>query len=190
MKKFLLFGLSLCLLITACSKKAPFLSTDITGAPLGGELNLPDFHGKVRQLADFEGKVIVLFFGFTHCPDICPTTLSDMTATMKKLGKQAKDVQVIFVSVDPERDTNQLLAQYVPSFYPSFLALRGTEAETQALAKRFKVYYQKQGEGPYYTIDHSSGIYIFDKQGKLRLLVNYGAGEQVLSHDIQLLLNE
>jgi protein SCO1/2 len=190
MKKILLIGLSLCLFLMACSKKEAFLSTDITGSALGGELNLPDFNGQVRQLSDFKGKVIVLFFGYTHCPDICPTTLSEMAAAMKRLGKHEKNVQVIFVSVDPARDTPDLLAQYVPAFNPSFLALRGSEEATQAIAKRFKVFYQKNDEDPYYTIDHSSGTFIFDKEGKLRLLANYGAGEKVLAHDIQLLLNE
>ena len=190
MKKMLLIGLSLCICLMACGKREAFLATDITGSALGGELNLPDFNGKLRQLADFKGKVIVLFFGYTHCPDICPTTLSEMAAAMKRLGNQAKDVQVIFVSVDPIRDTPSLLAHYVPAFNPSFLALRGSEEATQAIAKRFKVFYQKHDEDPYYTIDHSSGTFIFDKQGKLRLLVNYGAGEKVLAHDIQLLLNE
>lgn len=191
MKKMLVMLLSVCLLITtACSKKEAFLSTDITGAAFGGTFNLPDFHGKTRQLSDFRGKVIVLFFGYTHCPDICPTTLSELAAAMKRLGKLAEKVQVIFVTVDPKRDTNQLLAQYMPAFYPSFLGLRGTEAEIQQLANEFKVFYQKHGKGEHYTIDHSAGAFIFDPQGRLRLWVNYGAGEKVFSHDISLLLEE
>lgn len=190
MKNVFLLSLFICVLLGACSKREAFLSTDITGAALGGELNLPDFNGKIRQLADFRGKVLVLFFGYTHCPDICPTTLSEMARVMKSLGEKSNHVQVIFVSVDPTRDTNSLLAQYVPAFHTSFLALRGTEAEIEQVAKRFKVFYQKQGEDAHYTIDHSSGTFIFDKQGKLRLLANYGAGEKVLVHDIQLLLNE
>lgn len=188
MKKVLFFLVLLILGSTACTKKESFLSTDITGSALGGELGLPDFNGTVRQLADFRGKVVVLFFGYTHCPDICPTTLSEMAAVMKRLGKRAEEVQVIFVTVDPVRDTNKLLAQYVPAFHPQFLALRGTEAQTQALAARYKVFYQKYGKGSHYTIDHSSGTFVFDKEGRLRLLVSYGAGEEVLTHDIGMLL--
>lgn len=187
MKKILLV-MAMLMLVSCCAKKEAFLATDITGSELGGELNLPDFNGKIRHLADFRGKVVVLFFGYTHCPDICPTTLSEMADTMKHLGKRAKEVQVIFVTVDPKRDTPELLAQYVPAFHPQFLALRGTEAQTQELASKFKIFYQKHGEGPNYAIDHSSGTFIFDKEGRLRLLVSYGAGEKVLTHDIGMLL--
>ena len=183
-------GLAVSVLLMACGKQQSFLATDITGTSLGGELNLPDFNGNIRRLADFQGKVIVLFFGYTYCPDVCPTTLSEMAAVMKKLGPRAKDVQVIFVSIDPIRDTNTLLAQYVPAYNPDFLAVRGTEEDIQAIAKRFKVFYQKHGEGPYYTIDHSSNLFLFDKWGQLRLSANYGAGETALLHDITLLLNE
>lgn len=188
MRKALFFLVLLIVGLSACTKKEPFLATDITGSALGGELGLPDFNGQVRHLADFRGKVIVLFFGFTHCPDICPTTLSEMAATMKRLGKRAEEVQVLFVTVDPVRDTPELLAKYVPAFHPRFLALRGTEAQTQELASKFKVFYQKYGDGPNYSIDHSSGTFIFDKEGRLRLLVSYGAGEKILTHDIGMLL--
>lgn len=188
MKKALIFFAMLVLGLSSCAKKETFLATDITGTELGGELNLPDFNGNVRHLVDFRGKVVVLFFGYTHCPDICPTTLSEMAATMKSLGKQAKDVQVIFVTVDPLRDTNELLKKYVPAFHPSFLALRGTEAQIRELTSKFKVFYQKHGAGPHYAIDHFAGAFIFDKEGRLRLLVSYGAGEKVLAHDIGMLL--
>lgn len=190
MKKILLFTLSFLLLLAACAKREAFMATNITGSDLGGEFSLPDFHGEKRRLADFRGKVVVLFFGYTYCPDICPTTLSELAQSMKKLEKQADDVQVIFVTVDPARDTNQLLAQYVPAFDPRFMALRGSDEEIRALAKKYKVFYQKYGTDDMYTIDHSAGAFILDKQGKLRLLVNYGAGEKVFTHDIRILLNE
>lgn len=172
-----------------CNRAPTFKSTDITGAQIGGALALTDHTGKPRTLADFKGKVVVVFFGFTQCPDVCPTTLSELAGAMKELGAKAKDVQVLFVTVDPERDTTELLAQYVPAFDPTFLGLRGSEAELQAVAKDFKVFYRKNpSPSGGYTMDHTAGSFVFDKQGRIRLLVPYGAGPAVFAHDLSQLL--
>ncbi|WP_308446461.1 SCO family protein [Chitinimonas sp. BJYL2] len=167
------------------------MATDITGAAIGGDFRLMGHDGRPRALTDFKGKVVVLFFGYTHCPDVCPTTMSELAATMKQLGPRAADVQVLFVTVDPERDTQALLSQYVPAFNPSFLGLTGNVAEVRSAADKFKIVYQRSGSDPTnYSVDHSSGSYILDKAGKLRLLVSYGAGAKTFSHDIGLLLDE
>ncbi|PHV11619.1 SCO family protein [Chitinimonas sp. BJB300] len=187
--------LGLLLGLTSCSQqpKPAFQSTDVTGAPIGGEFRLTGHDGKPRNLSDFKGKAVVLFFGFTHCPDVCPTTMSELAIAMKQLGEKANQVQVLFVSVDPERDTPALLSQYVPAFNPSFLGLTGTQAEIRTVADKFKIVYQKSaangsGGTSSYTVDHSAGSYILDKQGQLRLFVNYGAGSSVFAHDLALLL--
>jgi len=194
-RRTVLGALLLCVgLLAGCSKAPPpaFQGTDITDAPLGGEFRLTDHHGKPRALSDFKGKVVVVFFGYTHCPDACPTTMSELAGAMKQLGDKAHDVQVLFVTVDPERDTPALLAEYVPSFNPAFLGLYGTPVETKTVADQFKVVYQKVpvpgGDGKNYSVDHSAGSYIFDKNGKIRIFVNYGAGSAVFTHDIGLLL--
>ena len=169
--------------------KPTFLSTDITGAVFGRDFKLADHTGKVRSLADFRGKVVVLFFGYTHCPDICPATMGELSATIKKLGKDAERVQVLFVTIDPERDTSALLAQYVPAFDPTFLGLSGDAQATQEIAREFKVVYQKQaGVAPDQHMEHSTGTYIFDMAGKLRLYVSNGKGRDVFAHDIAELL--
>ena len=177
-------------MLGACGDRGPqFKATDITGATIGGNFALADHTGNVRWFSDFKGKVVVVFFGFTHCPDVCPTTLAEVAAAMKELGPKAKDVQVLFVTVDPERDTQELLAQYVPAFDPSFLALRGSQAEVASVAKLFKVFYQKNpGRDGAYTMDHTAGSFVFDKQGRIRLLVSYGAGAAVFAHDLAQLL--
>lgn len=177
-------------LLAACGDRAPsFKSSDITGMQIGGDLALTDHTGKARKLSDFKGKVVVVFFGYTQCPDVCPTTLSEVAAAMKELGPKAKDVQVLFVTVDPERDTQELLAQYVPAFDPSFLALRGSPAELETVAKQFKVFYQKNPTpSGGYTMDHTAGSFVFDQQGRIRLLVSYGAGPRVFAHDLAQLL--
>ena len=188
-KKF--FSVLFLAFLAGCgAPKETFQSTDITGADFGRDFHLKDHHGKARSLADFKGKVVVLFFGYTHCPDVCPTTLGEFALAMKKLGEDAKKVQVLFVTVDPERDTPALLAQYVPSFNPGFLGLYGDAQATADAAKEFKIVYQKvAGSRPDgYTMDHSAGTYVFDPSGKLRLFVSYGHGAQVLLHDIQILL--
>lgn len=163
----------------------------MTDAPFGKKLELTDHNGQRRTLADFKGKVVVLFFGFTHCPDACPTTLAELATVARELGSDAQRMQVLVVTVDPERDTPEVLRQYVPSFNPDFLGLYGTPQETAAAAKEFKVYFQKQPQpGGSYSVDHSAGTFILDREGKLRLFGQYGVGAKALSHDVQLLLKE
>jgi protein SCO1/2 len=181
--------------LAACgrSPSAPsFRATDVTGADFGKELQLTDFNGKLRQLSDFRGQAVVVFFGYTHCPDVCPTTLSALASAIKKLGPDGDKVQVLFVTADPERDTAEVLKQYVTAFNPRFLGLRGTVDETAKVAKEFKVIVQKNaGADPNnYTVDHSSGTYIYDPSGKLRLYVGYGQDADVFAHDIGLLLKK
>lgn len=172
-------------------EKPVFKLTDVTGASFGKTLELSDHNGQRRTLADFKGKVVALFFGFTHCPDVCPTTLSEMAVVMKELGADAGRLQVLFVSVDPERDTADVLKRYVPAFNPSFLGLTGSADEIARAAKEFKIYYQKQPlKGGGYTMDHSAGTYIIDGEGRLRLFAQYGAGAPALLHDIRQLLKQ
>ena len=170
--------------------RARFMLTDVTGASFGRELNLLDHNGKARTLADFRGKVVVLFFGFVHCPDVCPATLSELAAVARELGKDADRMQVLFVTVDPERDTPEVLRQYVPAFDPRFLGLYGDAEATGRAAREFKIFYQKQPlkETRSYSVDHSAGTYIIDRQGRLRLFARYGAGAPALLHDIRMLL--
>jgi protein SCO1/2 len=168
-----------------------FKLTDVTGANLGRELNLLDHNGRPRTLADFRGKVVVIFFGFAQCPDVCPTTLSELAAVARELGKDADRMQVLFVTVDPERDTPGVLRQYVPSFDPRFLGLYGDAEATARAAKAFKIFYQKQPlkDSTTYSVDHSAGTYILDREGRLRLYARYGAGAALLLHDIRILLD-
>jgi protein SCO1/2 len=184
-------ALLLALLLGACSPDAPkFRSTDITGADFGKSLELTGHDGKPRTLADFKGKAVVLFFGYTHCPDICPTTLADAAAAMKALGADAARVQVLFVTVDPERDTAEVLSKYVPAFHPAFLGLRGDAAATQRAAKEFKIFYEKRAGGApgAYTVDHSGQSYLFDPQGRLRLVIRHDRIAQDLAADLRQLL--
>jgi protein SCO1 len=170
-------------------KTESFQLTDVTGAPFARDFQLLDPTGKTRSLSDFKGKVVVVFFGFTHCPDACPTTLGELARVMKELGPEAERLQVLFVTVDPERDTPELLAKYVPAFHPSFLGLYGDAQATARTAKEFKVIYQKQNlPGGSYSMDHSAGSFIFDPAGRLRLFAQYGQSAQALLHDIRLLL--
>jgi protein SCO1 len=181
----------LALLLAACSPQGPkFQSSDITGSPFGRDFALTDHTGKPRTLADFRDKAVVVFFGYTQCPDVCPTTLAALSEAMKKLGADADRVQVLFVTVDPERDTADLLSHYVPAFDPRFLGLRGDADSIARTAKEFKVLYQKQpGKAPgSYTMDHSSGTFIFDPQGRLRLYVGNAQGPDVFAHDLRELL--
>ena len=183
----------LALLLAACSPEAPkFRSTDITGADFGRELALTGHDGKPRTLADFRGKVVVLFFGYTHCPDICPTTLVEMAGVMKKLGADAGHVQVLFVTVDPERDTPEVLAKYVPAFDAGFLGMSGDAGATQRAAKEFKIFYEKRpGNAPgAYTVDHSGQSYVIDPQGRLRLFVRHDRIAADLAEDLRALLAE
>jgi protein SCO1/2 len=189
-------SIALACTLSACgpapSSSAPkFQATDVTGANFGKSLALTDHTGKPRTLADFQGKVVVVFFGFTQCPDVCPTTLAEMAKVVKELGGDGNKVQVLFVSVDAERDTPELLRQYVTAFHPSFLGLVGDAEATVRTAKEFKVYVQKQPtKGGSYSVDHSAGTFILDQQGRLRLFVQYGAGAPALLNDIKILLKQ
>lgn len=179
------------LAIAGCSEDAApkFKLTDVTGASFGKALSLTDHNGKARTLADFQGKVVTVFFGFTHCPDVCPATLGEMALVMKELGADAGRLQVLFVTVDPERDTPEVLQRYVPAFHPGFLGLTGSADDIARTAREFKIFYQKQPlPGGGYSMDHSAGTYILDGQGRLRLFAQYGAGAPALLHDIRLLL--
>jgi len=183
---------ALCLvLLAACDSAAPkFRSTDISGVDYGRSLELTDHHGKLRRLEDFRGKAVVVFFGFTHCPDVCPTTLADMAIAMKQLGPDADRVQVVMVTVDPERDTRELLAKYVPAFDARFLGLYGNPEATRRTAKEFKVYFEKRpGKTPgEYSIDHSAQSYVIDTQGRLRLFVRHDRLTEDLAPDLRTLL--
>ena len=183
-------------LLGGCDKGAPaassFKAVDITGADYAQTLNLPDADGRMRSLADFKGKVAVVFFGFTQCPDVCPTTLAELAAVKQSLGAAGADVQGVFVSIDPARDTPAILKAYVGNFGPDFVALRGDEAQTKAAAKAFKVFYAKvPGKtDSSYTMDHTAASYVFDRQGKVRLFTRYGTGAEALTHDLKILLAE
>ena len=188
----LVVGLAAGVLLTSCTSKVEptFLSTDITNANFGRDFRLTDHNGRIRSLNDFKGKVVVLFFGYTNCPDICPITMGKLAVAMKKLGKDAKRVQVLFVSINPEHDTSALLKQYVTTFNPTFLGLSGDMQNTRNIAKEFKVTFQKQAGKTQdnYTMDHSTGTYIYDTVGRIRLYVNSSKSADVFSHDILELL--
>lgn len=172
--------------------KPSFNAVDITGAEYARQLSLTDADGQPRTLADFKGKVTAVFFGYTQCPDVCPTTLAELAAVKRKLGAQGNDLQGVFVTVDPKRDTAALLKAYVDGFDSGFVALRGTEEQTKAAAQDFKVFYAYvpgQSEGSY-SVDHTAGTYVFDRSGKVRLFVRYGADAAALQHDLKLLLDE
>jgi len=171
---------------------SPFKNTDVTGIGYAKDFALTDPTGRVRTLADFKGKVVLVFFGYTQCPDVCPTTMAEMANVMKVLGPQADRVQVLFVTVDPERDTPALLAQYVPSFDPRFIGLSGDKAAIDKITTEFKVFYQKvPGKEPgAYTMDHTAGSYVFDPKGKIRLFVRHGQGAEPIVHDLKILLAE
>jgi protein SCO1/2 len=186
------------LFLAGCQKagveapKPAFKGVDITGAEYARELNLDDTDGKPRTLADFKGKVTVVFFGYTQCPDVCPTTLLELAQVKKALGADGARVQGVFVTIDPERDTAEVLKAYVANFGAHFIALRGTPEQTKAAAKNFKVFYNKV-EGPTptsYTMDHTAGSYVFDAQGRVRLFSRYGSGAEALTSDLKILLAE
>jgi protein SCO1/2 len=185
--------LAACLAVACGQTERQFKNIDITGADFGKDFHLTDHNGKPRSLADFRGKIVLLFFGYTHCPDVCPVTMAQFAQVMKELGADAKRVQVLFVTLDPERDTPALLAQYVPAFNPDFLGLYGDMAATKETAKAFHVFFEKQpGKTPEtYSIDHTAGTYVFDTQGRLRLFVKYGQeGAPDLVADLRALLAE
>lgn len=181
------------LALAACGPDAPkFKGSDVTGSAFARDFALSDHTGKPRTLADYRGKAVVMFFGYTQCPDVCPTALTTLAETMKQLGPDADRVQVLFVTVDPERDTAELLKEYVPAFDPRFAGLRGDAAQTEAVAKEFRILYQKvPGSTPEtYTVDHSAGSFLFDPQGRLRVYEGHGQPPDVFAHDLRALLNE
>jgi protein SCO1/2 len=193
MRHFLLW-LCCVLALTACEKpqspKVPFANTDITGLDYAKGFALTDHNGKPRTLADFKGKVVVVFFGYTQCPDVCPTTLSELAGIKKALGSDAERLQVIFITLDPQRDTPELMAGFIPAFDSSFLGLWGEQALIDKVAKDFKVFAQKvpSKDSKSYTIDHTAGSYVFDDQGHIRLFVRHGQGVDGLQKDLLRLL--
>ena len=177
--------------LAACSPDKPqFKSIDLTGADYAKDFALPDQNGKARSIKDFAGKVVVVFFGFTQCPDVCPTSMLELAGIKKSLGPDGSKLQVVFISVDPERDTPEILKAYMGNFDPTFLALRPSMEQLPVLAKDFKIYYKKvEGRtASSYSMDHSAGNYIYDTQGRLRLYNRYGTGADGLTQDIRLLL--
>jgi protein SCO1/2 len=180
-------------LFASCSQDRPaFNAIDVTGASYAKDFELADHNGKVRHLRDFAGKIVVVFFGYTQCPDVCPTAMVELAQVKKMLGKDGERLQALFVTVDPERDTAEMLKAYTENFDPSFLALIPTQVQLPQVARDFKIYYKKSA-GPTatsYSMDHSAGSYIYDTQGNVRLFTRYGSGAAALSSDIALLLKE
>ena len=186
-------SISAAAVLTACSPDGPaFRGVNLTGADYARDFSLTDHHGQLRSLKDLRGKVVVVFFGFTQCPDVCPTSMQELAEVKAALGADGERLQGIFISVDPERDTLELLKAYMENFDPSFLALRPTPEQLPALAKDFKIYYKKvDGTTPTsYTLDHSAGSYLYDPQGRLRVYHRYGSGTEALTEDVRLLLGE
>jgi protein SCO1 len=180
-------------LLAACSESKPqFKAIDLTGADYARDVQLPDADGQTRSLKDFRGKAVVLFFGYTQCPDVGPTTLSEIAEAKRLLGPDGARVQGVFVTLDPERDTPPVLKAYVANFDPTFVALRGTPEQVAAVAKDFKIFYKKvEGKTPTsYTLDHSAASYVYDPAGRLRLYTRYGTGPEALAADLKLLLKE
>lgn len=188
------YALPLLLLALCCAcgeSKVAFRNTDLTGLAYAKDFALTDHNGMAHTLADFKGKAVVVFFGYTQCPDVCPTTLSELAQVMQQLGPLASKVQVLFITLDPERDTRAILAQYVPAFHRDFLALMGDAAATAKTAQEFRVVYQKvPGKQPgSYTVDHTAASFVYDPQGRIRLFVRNGQGPESLVHDLKLLLD-
>ncbi len=199
MKRRHLISLALCsALLSACSDKpadataSGFAGIDITGADYATGFSLTDHNGQTRSLADFKGKVVVIFFGYTQCPDVCPTSMSEMAQAKQLLGADGDKLQGLFVSVDPERDTPEIMKEYMGSFDPTFLALYAQPDKLPEVAKSFRIYYKKvDGKTPTsYTMDHSAGSYVYDTQGRLRLYHRYGSGAPALAGDLKKLLGE
>ena len=183
--------LSSVVLLAACQKDAvKFNSTDLTGLDFAKSFTLTDHHGQVKRLADYQGKAVFVFFGYTQCPDVCPTTMTDMAQVMKLLGKDADKLQVIFITVDPERDTKELLSQYVPQFDARFIGMYASLEETKKVATDFKVFFTKvpNKDGTSYSIDHTAAAYFYDPQGRVRLFVRHGEKPELIAQDIQQLL--
>jgi protein SCO1/2 len=188
--------LAAALLLPGCDKafspgRTTFNGVDVTGASLGGELKLADADGKARALADFRGKVVVVFFGYTQCPDVCPTTLADVSAALKQMGPAADAVQVLFVTVDPQRDTPELLKQYVGAFNASFIGLRGDATATSKVLQDFHIYAAQRGgkADANYTVDHTAQLFVFDRGGKVRLIFAPGTAPAAMASDLKVLLN-
>jgi protein SCO1/2 len=180
-------------LLAACGENKPqFKAIDLTGADYARDFQLLDHNGQQRSLKDFRGKLVVLFFGYTQCPDVCPTTMQELAEAKKLLGADGGKVQGLFVTLDPERDTPEVLKAYMAAFDPTFLALRPTPAQLESLAREFKIYYKKvEGKTPgSYTMDHTAASLVYDSQGRLRLYTRYGTGPQALASDLQLLLRQ
>ncbi|MGZ5035722.1 MAG: SCO family protein [Usitatibacter sp.] len=182
-------------LLGACDQlagsRSPFKGVDVTGSPIGRELRLTDHNGQPRSLEDFRGKVVAVTFGYTQCPDVCPTTLSDLSSAVKKLGEDGSRVQVLFVTVDPKRDKPELLKEYVPAFNPAFLGLYGDAAATKRATSEFKVYAEERPgkTAESYTVDHTAQTFLFDTHGKLRLVETFGATPEAMASDMKVLLN-
>jgi len=190
-RRNLFLGLLIAVLVACGEPKlpSPFKASEVTAKYAQADFQLLDATGQPRSLANYRDKVVVLFFGYTHCPDVCPTTMADMAQVMNQLGGDAEKVQVIFITLDPQRDTRALLAQYPPAFYPTFIGLSGDEKATEQAAKAFDVVYQRQeGKNGNYTLDHSAGSYLIAPQGKQVLLAPFAQPAADLVHDIKLLL--
>jgi protein SCO1/2 len=187
-------------MLAGCDRAATgpqFKAIDITGASYAKGFSLPDAQGRQRQLQDFQGRVVVVFFGFTQCPDVCPTTMQELAEVKRALGADGDKVAGVFITIDPERDTTEVLGPYVSAFSPDFVALRGSLKETEALAKEFKIYFKKvpgrlnaDGQPTGYTMDHTAGSFVFDTKGRIRLFTRYGTGGEALLHDLKVLLAE
>lgn len=180
-------------IVSACSESKPqFVAIDVTGADYARDFALTDHNGQPRSIKDFAGKIVVMFFGYTQCPDVCPTSMAELAEVKKLLGKDGERLQGLFVTMDPERDTPAVLKEYMGNFDPTFLALYTTPEKLEALAKDYKVYFKKVAgkTATSYTMDHSAGSYVYDTQGKLRLYTRYGSGAPALAADIKLLLQQ
>ncbi|MFZ4586373.1 MAG: SCO family protein [Candidatus Methylopumilus universalis] len=191
MKKIvLLFLILICLVSCQNSNQQTFVGTDISSVRMDTTFSLKDFNGRIRTLEDFKGKVVVLFFGFTHCPDICPTTLTDLKKTMVLLKDKASAVQVIFITLDPARDTEDVLKKFIPTFNSSFLGLTGTESDIDKVANQLKIFNKKVNDGSKagYTIDHSAGLYVIDKKGSIKLHISNGQKPEDLASDLAKLI--
>jgi protein SCO1/2 len=186
-----IFFIIFSLILASCAKNAEFKfnGSDISNANLNSSFELLSHTGEIKKITDFKGSVVAIFFGFTHCPDICPTSMQELKFIKESLGKQSDKLQVIFITLDPERDNQSLLNSYVPSFDKSFIGLTGSQDDINRVASQYKIFHMKVGEGDSYTIDHSSGIYIIDKDGKIRVRHPYGSKVESIIEDIQHLIS-
>lgn len=189
-RRFLWTALAVFVLAACSPEKPKFNSIDVTGADYAKGFTLTDYHGQSRSLSDFKGKVVVLFFGYTQCPDVCPTSMTELAEIKRLLASDGDKLQGVFVTVDPARDTTELLKAYMTNFDPSFVAFTPTPEQLAVVAKDYKIYYKRvEGQTPTsYSMDHSAGSYVYDTQGRLRLYSRYGMGAKLLAQDIQTLL--